>query len=109
MRQRVVVPARGLDRELGVEMIVDERRGERQDGAVDAQAVQPLDLTIQLEECGVEVEHGAADSDIDRLAFGPLDLHRELVALLHEPQEFIRHEMAVHVGDHVFTVPYKRP
>ena len=100
MRKPIVEDARRLDREARVEVIVDERRRQRQDGAVDAEAVEPRYLTIELEEGGVEIEGDAADAQRHVLALGALDLDGELVALLDEAEERVRHEMAVHVGDH---------
>ena len=42
----------------------------------------------------------AANAERYVLALGALDLDGELVALLDEAKEGVRHEMAVHIGDH---------
>ena len=58
--ETVVAEARGLDGELGVEVVVDQRGGERNDGAVDAERIHARDLPRRLEECPVEAEMHAA-------------------------------------------------
>ena len=51
LRQAVVVDARRLDREPGIEVVVDERRRQRQDGPLDAAAIgHRLTLPREIEE-----------------------------------------------------------
>ena len=60
----------------------------------------PLDLLVHLEERRVEPEMHAADVEIDRVAFAPLDLDGEFIRATGEAKEFFRHEMAVDIGNH---------
>jgi hypothetical protein len=81
-------------------VIIDERRGKRQDRAVDAQAIEPRNLTLEIKERVVEVEHPAADRDADRFVVLIVDRDGKFLALLDEAKKRVRHEMTMHVGDH---------
>ncbi len=65
----VVEDARRLDRERGIEVIVDKRRRQRQYRAFDAVTLHPLDLLFHVEKRRIETEMHAANIEINRVAF----------------------------------------
>jgi hypothetical protein len=101
--ETVVAKPRRLARELWIEIVVDQRRGERNDGAVDAELLHARELPRRLEERRVQAVMHAAHREIDALAVRRRHAGVEFRASLDEFEQAIRNEMTVDVGDHVHS------
>ena len=84
-------------------MIIDERRRERDDGAIDAERVHSLDLPGRFEKRRVQTEMHAAHIEIDALALMRLTRDGKFGARLHELEELVRNKMTVNIRDHPYS------
>ncbi len=94
--EAVVAQPRGLDRELWIEMVIDQRRGERDHGAVNFERIHAPNLAGRIKKAAVESEMHAAHDEIDAVVVlgrdsrgrRPHRSHRARHAFRTQPQLF---------------------
>src|ERR1700733_7734755 len=91
---------RRLNREVRIEMIVDERRCQRQNRALDPIALHTLNLLRHVEKRSVKAKMHAADIKIDRIPLASLDLDRKFILRLDKFEKRLRYKVTVDIGNH---------
>src|SRR5262249_24190384 len=104
----VVGQPRDLYRELWIEMVIDQRRGEREHGAVNFECIHPPDLAGRIKKAAVESEMHTAHREIDALVILGRHDRIEFLTRQYVAEGGLRDEMAMDVRDHV-TVPNTQP